>query len=573
MCGIFFYTGKSGVGEEFTYKGIKKLEYRGYDSFGVGGIDDKGKVYVQKFIGKVSDEKNENKFQQHKCKLALGHTRWATHGGVTINNAHPHISYDGKILLVHNGIFENFQEVKDELMNKKIKCKGETDSEVMVNWIAYRMSHENLSLSQAAQKCFTQARGSSAFIAVDTQTKEWVLYRNGSALHLGKVSDGEYVAASDVSVLFEHTQDICSLKDGDCISSQNITSIKFKKINTTTDVADKGKYKHFTIKEIFDQTWSIEKAYSSTSTFTDKELDQLKKKQIIFTGCGTAYNVALTAVYLLAQKGIVARAIPANEFESFKSTLDKNTLLFAISQSGETADTMIACKTVKEKNGTVFAMLNNMYSSMAQMADRVFPIHAGVEIGVVSTKAFSGQITTLMKLFGFTISKQDFELFTEWMQDKKLHVQCKKIAKKYCRRESLYIIGKSLCAPVGSEMALKIKEASYMHAESFAAGELKHGVISLIEKGTLAIVCDGVESASVDLENSATQIHSRGGDLVGVGFENKNYYKHFIQIPKINNLSILAVSFVGQLLAYYFTIAKNLDPDKPRNLAKSVTVK
>lgn len=519
----------------------------------------------------MSDKTNENTFKIHDCNLALGHTRWATHGKVSVNNAHPHLSYDGRILLVHNGIFENFQEVKNELKKDKIKCKGETDSEVMVNLLTNTMTDKHTDIFQAAQKCFTHARGSSAFIAIDTQTKDWVMYRNGSALHIGKISDDEYVAASDVSVLFEHTKDIYSLKDGESVTSKNVQNLKFKKIEAVQGVADKGTYTHFTIKEIFDQTWSIEKAY--TSAFTDTKLSKLKKKQIIFTGCGTAFNVAQVAVHLLAQKGIIAQAIPANEFESFKETLGKNTVLFAISQSGETADTMIACKMVKEKGGIVFAVLNNIYSSMAQIADKVFPIHAGVEIGVVSTKAFSGQIATLMKLFKFEISQKDFTVFTHWIQDKDLHKQCEKIVKKYNDQQSIYIIGKSLCAPVGSEMALKIKEASYIHAESFAAGELKHGVISLIENGTLAIVCDGVESVSADLENSAIQISSRGGDLVGVGFENKNYYKHFIQIPKINNLSILAVSFVGQLLAYYFTISKNFDPDKPRNLAKSVTVK
>lgn len=409
MCGIFFYTGKSDKGEEFTYKGLKKLEYRGYDSFGVGGIDGRGKVHLQKFIGKVSDQKNKEGFADNSCGLALGHTRWATHGRVSINNAHPHSSHDGRILLVHNGIFENFQEVKSELLNKKITFKGETDSEVMVNWIADTLSNQKLDLFEATQKCFAQARGSSAFITIDTQAKGWVIYRNGSALHIGKIGKDEYVAASDVSVLFEHTQDIYSLKDKEFVTSKNVQNLKFKKIEVAQDVADKGKYKHFTIKEIFDQTWSVEKAYESATAFSDKELGLLKKKQIIFTGCGTAFNVGLTAVYLLAQKGIMARAIPANEFESFKETLNKNTILFAISQSGETADTIIACKIVKERGGKVFAVLNNIYSSMAQMADKVFPIHAGVEIGVVSTKAFSGQIATIMKLFDFAISKNDFE--------------------------------------------------------------------------------------------------------------------------------------------------------------------
>jgi glucosamine--fructose-6-phosphate aminotransferase (isomerizing) len=573
MCGIFFYSGKVEMAEQFTCEALKKLEYRGYDSFGIGSLEEGGAVHLQKFIGKVSDENNFKKFKNHKSHLALGHTRWATHGSVTAANAHPHLSYDRRIMLVHNGIFENFQEIKNELLKQKITFKSETDSEVMVNLIAFTMNSNKLDLGQACENAFAQALGSSAFIVIDTKTKEWLVYKNGSALHIGINPEKEIFIASDVSALFTHTNKIYSLQDGEIVNADGVGKLKFKVVADALDLADKGKYKHFTLKEVFDQEWSIEKAYTQTVAFSEKEIQNLKNKNIIFTGCGTAFNVAQMAVYLLAQNGILARAIPANEFESFTETLDKKVVLFAISQSGETADTVLACKMVQAKGGKVYSILNNIYSSIAALSEKVFPIHAGVEIGVVSTKAFSGQIATIFKLFGYQVSKQDFATFANWLQDKNLSDKCKKVAAKYKQRESLYIVGKSLCAPVAYEMALKVKEASYIHAEAFAAGELKHGVISLIEKGTLVIVCDGVEGASRDLENSAIQIHSRGGSLLGIGAENKNYYKDFIQIPQVNNLSVLAVSVVGQLLAYNFTIAKNLDPDKPRNLAKSVTVK
>lgn len=572
MCGIFLYKNNKSDTKIDTlgiaYKGIKDLEYRGYDSFGIfsfNTITKENNLY--KRVGKVSDETFEKEITrisgESDFDVSLGHTRWATHGAVNLENTHPHKSFAEKFVLVHNGIFENYLEYKTKFENAGVKFYSETDSEVLVNLIE----------QEGIENIFSKVKGSNAFILINTHTGEVVAARNGSALYIGRTDDGDALVSSDVSGLLAYAKNIYTVKDSEMIELDKIEALNYEKIERVEEISEKGDFDTFMLKEIFDQGHTVARAYESTGAL-DK--DFLKNKQIIFTGCGTAYHVCLAAGYIGAKNGIDIKAIPANEFNSFEKIISKNTLLFAVSQSGETADTIIAAKKVIECGGEVYSILNNQYSTLAQISNRVFAIGSGKEVSVASTKAFTAQLATVMALFDLG-NKKDFENFKKeiksFIENKDLHSQIKNIAEKYKDKKDIFIIGKGLCMPIALETSLKIKEITYIHTEGFAAGELKHGVISLIEPGVLSIVCDADSQFSDDLESSATQIKSRGGEVLGIGFLNKNYYDDYIEHKDFGNFSFIINAIVGQLLAYYIAISKDLDPDKPRNLAKSVTVR
>lgn len=584
MCGIFAYSGNKQNVAELTLAGLKTLEYRGYDSWGIAiKPNGKEKLAIEKHIGKIGEATTS----LPSSHLGIGHTRWATHGGVTDQNAHPHTNDKGTIAVVHNGIVENHQELRIKLKEKGYVFLSETDSEVLAHLIDSFIKFEKKSFLESVLSCFHTITGSNAIVALSTVSDEIVACRNGSPLVVG-ISDSEIVMASDVTAVLPYTKNVHYLNDGEAVHIYGISLELYdlrdnKKIPLQTETiewsvenAQKGGYPHYMLKEIFEQTKTISKAVAANRDNIVKvqpTLDDAHK--ILLTGCGTAYHCAMLGTYFFAKSGSSAQSIPANEFEPFATTLNEKSVLIAISQSGETADTLLAVKSAKANGAKVIAIINARGSTLERIADHVLPVGTGPEISVVSTKAFTAQSTVLYALTQGIGGKTNFDdiekSFTKWINDD-LTNKVFEIARKIVDSRGIFVIGKHTQFPSALENALKIKEASYIHAEGFAAGELKHGVISLIEKGVPAIVLADDETRN-DVLSSATELRSRGALIIGIAPFSAPEFDIHISTPNLGDLTYLGNVVVGQLLGYALSIGRGCDPDKPRNLAKSVTVK
>ncbi len=589
MCGIFgIINDKKNQAAQTVLEGLKKLEYRGYDSWGISIIPQgKQEILVDKHIGKIGDAKTN----LPTGLIALGHTRWATHGGVTDNNAHPHLDCSKKIAVIHNGIVENYQEIKAELLEKDHKFVSETDTEVIAHLIEEKSKSKKI--NEAIFETFKLLRGSNAIAVLDFDSQTIIACRNGSPLVVGIGSD-QFFLASDVPAFLKETNKVYFLNDGEAVIL-NKSGIKLFDLETEKEKdlvpqvldwkledAEKGGYPHFLLKEIYEQIKTI----SKTTSINEKEIRKLATKinsgyKVILTGCGTASYCALAAKYFFAEQGIDAQSIPSYEFMPFSKFVDKKTLVFAISQSGETADTLIAVKEAKKRGAEIVAVINARGSTLERLADTVLSVGAGPEIAVVSTKAFTSQLSTLYLLT--TAIKDNYEKGKEKINDLSavlknflnpvLIHQLIDTAKKLMNEEHMYLIGKYLNFPATLEFALKIKETSYIHAEPFAAGELKHGVITLIQKETPCFVLASNDEIKEEVLSSAAEIKARGGLIIGIAPFESNEFDVLIKTPDLGNLTIFGNIIVGQLLGYYLGVGRGADPDKPRNLAKSVTVK
>jgi len=589
MCGIFgIINDKKSLAAQTVLEGLKKLEYRGYDSWGVSVISqDKKEIQVDKHIGKIGDAQTN----LPPGLIALGHTRWATHGGVTDNNAHPHLDCKKKIAVIHNGIVENYQEIKQELLKKNHRFISETDTEVIAHLIEEKSKSKNI--NEAIFETFKLLRGSNAIAVLDFDSQTIIACRNGSPLVIG-LGSNQYFLASDVPAFLKETNKVYFLNDGEAVVLSN-SGIKLFDIETEKEKnlvpqvldwkledAEKGGYPHFLLKEIHEQLKTIPK----TTSINEKEIKELAEKinsgfKVVLTGCGTASYCALAAKYFFAGQGVDAQAIPSYEFMPFSKFIDKKTLVFAISQSGETADTLIAVKEAKKRGAEIVAVINARGSTLERLADTVLSVGAGPEIAVVSTKAFTSQLSTLYLLTtaiknNYKIGKEKIINLGESLRDllnPKLINQLIDTAKKLMDEEHMYLIGKYLNYPATLEFALKIKETSYIHAEPFAAGELKHGVITLIQKGTPCFVLASKDEIKEEVLSSAAEIKARGGLIIGVAPFESNEFDVLIKTPDLGDLTIFGNIIIGQLLGYYLGVGRGADPDKPRNLAKSVTVK
>jgi len=568
MCGIYLYKSNfNNNAEEVVLSGLKNLEYRGYDSWGIASVGLENNLRLNKFVGKVS----ENNFVTMGSTLALGHTRWATHGKVTEQNSHPHISNSQRYIVVHNGIFENYLEQKNILLKQSIKFYSETDTEVIANMLE----------QEPLAKVFRQVKGSNAFIVLDTKTNKVMLAKNGSPLHIGIDASGNISVSSDLNLILESSDKVYSLKDGEVVDLDKLNNLKFSKNAKILLAHAKGgeaqdglnTFAYFMQKEIFDQKSHSILAYEKNTPLRD---NWFKNKNIFASGCGTAYHAALMFSNLAAKKGISVKVIPANECESVQNLIDKKTILFLFSQSGETADSISFGKVVMRKGGKVYSVLNSENSTLSQISEKTFLIHSGKEVAVASTKAFTSMVLTSMKLLDYKIPKNSFKILDEYISYE-LFEKIKNVVKNLSEAKDLFVIGKGEENIVALETALKIKEISYIHAEGFAAGELKHGVLALIQDKVLSIVMNSNEKYNSDIENASLQIKARGGQVLGVGYENKDYFDYFIEIPKlkkdVDGFAIILTTIVGQILGYEFALARGNNPDKPRNLAKSVTVK
>lgn len=591
MCGIIGYKGPRKA-SELLLEGLKRLQYRGYDSVGMAVDNDKSLI-VKKDIGEVEVVDKKLNFRSLEGVRGIAHTRWSTHGKVVQENAHPHLSNNGEIAVVHNGIIENYQEIKKFLLEKGFKFKSQTDSEVVPNLIEY-YSRTIKNTLLALRTTLLKLRGSYAFVILIKGDKNLYFARDGSPLvvGIGKRAEDEIFIASDVPAFLEQTNKVIHLDDGEYGFYDNKLHIydikenkkKLKSIETvswTTDEAKKGKYPHFMLKEIYEQQETIRKAIEQPKEIINTVTKTIKEAfGVFFVGCGTSYHACVSAAYQfshIAHKHI--NVVLASEFRNYKEFLTDNTLVIALSQSGETADLLDAVKTAKRKNSRIIAITNVMGSTLQRLSDISIMMHTGPEISVVSTKSYTSQLAILLLLAYATAGKQEEgrQLILKAAKNirtliNKMTPHIKKLAKETKKAKDYYLIGRDLAYPSALEGALKLKETAYVHAEGFAGGELKHGTIALVEKGIPVIVLSTKETEELILSN-AEEIKTRGGYIIGINSKNNSVYDNFIEIPNAEQANPLLMIIPIQLLAYYLAVQKGCNIDKPRNLAKCVTVK
>lgn len=611
MCGIFGYVGLSsqkskGKSQKFdksaaeiVFEGLKSLEYRGYDSWGmvvkVESQSGKSRLIVEKHVGKIGNSHSSllithlsRAESRDHSSLALGHTRWATHGGVTGANAHPHLDCKGTIAVVHNGIVENYQQLRKKL-SKNHKFKSETDTEIVVHLVEELAQKHPF--EAAVRQAFLQVKGLNAFIFV--KGGEIVAVKSGSPLVIG-VAKGENFIASDPSALLPHTKKAIFLEENqiarvfadrvelrDVITSGKITP-KINKLDWKIEEIDLGKFAHYMLKEIYEQPRLLR--LISQNGEGVKALAKVVNRAhgTFFIGCGTASYAALSGSYLfstVAHKHV--NFAIGSEFNYLEDYLDKDSLVIAISQSGETIDVVQPAARAKEKGAKVVALTNVQGSTLYRLADHRLMLWAGVERAVCATKSFSAMAANMIYLSftcsgqanrGRIILKHCADAVADILKADYVNL-VKKLANKLRKQRDIYVIGRGLSYATALEATLKLKEVPYVHSEGFAGGELKHGVIALIEKGTPCIVFAPNDETYDDIISNAIEIKSRGGYIIGISPKRNEIFDYFLPVADVGEASIIANTVPIQLLAYYLAIEKKLDPDKPRNLAKSVTVK
>jgi glucosamine--fructose-6-phosphate aminotransferase (isomerizing) len=587
MCSIIGYKGNEHA-SSVLIEGLKKMEYRGYDSVGIATIE-LGKLLIRKGVGKVEEVNKSLKLEELPGKLGIGHTRWATHGGIVDSNAHPHLACKSTIAVVHNGIIENYDVLKDELYRSGHQFKSETDSEVIAHLLEeYFEITSDIRLSMI----FTCKRlvGSFAFVAI-FNSSTLCGARYDEPLIVG-VGNDDYFLSSDIlgflnytdRAIFLDNRDIVVINDND-ISFFNFDgdriSRRITQVAWELGDADKGKYSHFTLKEIHEQRQTIVKSMQQDKKNLEKFCDIVTgAKNIYITGSGTSYHSALLAKQIFSKSKIHVETILSSEFQYSSDLLDENSVLLAISQSGETADVIQSVKSAKEMGAKVLSIVNIPTSSLARLSDSYLEVNCGPEIGVAATKSFTSQIALLYyvadiigrKSNGISSSKE--LLVKAVSQVLELDSQIESIANQIKGSRDVYILGRSLHFPVCLEGALKIKELSYIHAEGMAAGELKHGPLALIDTNSIVIVIHPNDSTYNDTLSNIHTIKSRGAKIVGISNKRDTLYDYQITIPTISESLYPLIEVIPlQLLAYYLSICNNANPDYPRNLAKSVTVK
>ena len=614
MCGIVGYIGKEQA-YPIILKGLKRLEYRGYDSAGIA-IYNGNDLKICKTKGKVAD-------LQHKCDseielngtVGIGHTRWATHGEPNDANSHPHFSNSGKIAIIHNGIIENYESLKTELQNRGYIFSSDTDTEVLVNLIEDIMINEEVKLGKAVQIALNQTIGAYAIAVFDkTKPNEIIVARLGSPLAIG-VGDDEYYIASDASPFIEYTKNAIYLEDGEMavvrlgkkirvrkIKDDSLVDPYIQKLQLNLDQIEKAGYDHFMLKEIYEQPSAIKDTYRGRMLAdrgiirmagVDDNLEKfLNAKRIIVVACGTSWHAGLVSEYIFEDLARIPVEVEyASEFRYRNPVINKDDVVIAISQSGETADTMAAIKLAKENGAFVFGVCNVVGSSISRETHAGAYTHAGPEIGVASTKAFTTQITILSlmalklgKAKG-SISNSDYHMYLNEMEqipskiEKALqsndHIM--KVAAVYKNAKNCLYLGRGYNFPVALEGALKLKEISYIHAEGYPAAEMKHGPIALIDEHMPVVVIATKKGHYEKVVSNIQEIKSRKGKIIAVVTEGdtsvKNIADHVIEVPEtFEALTPLLTTIPLQLFSYHIAVMLGKNVDQPRNLAKSVTV-
>ena len=600
MCGIVGYTGKNSALNPVV-EGLRRLEYRGYDSAGIALPTEIGKpLYIEKRAGKLKNLE-EALAKTPNSTSGIGHTRWATHGGPTDTNAHPHLDNDGKLALIHNGIIENYVQLRAELEKRGHKFKSETDTESVVHLLSDARKENNGDLAAAMRQVCKQLKGSFTLLAIHSDNPSHIVgARRNSPLVVG-VGNGENFLASDVAAFIAHTKVALELGQDEVVeitpSSIEVTNLdgqvvksKQYEISWDASAAERGGFTHFMLKEIYEQPKAISDTLIGRLDGLNLKLKFKKFEKIVIIACGTAYNAGLVGKYAIEKWGQIPVDVElASEYRYREPSLDKKTLVIPISQSGETMDTLMALRYAKSKGATIFSVCNTNGSTIGRESDAVLYTHAGPEIAVASTKAFATQLIA-MYLIGLEIgksldnlSKKEVNAIVEQLSALPAKVEqvletvepLRELTRKFKDAESVLFLGRHVGYPTALEGALKLKELAYMHAEGFAGGELKHGPIALIDKGTPVVAIMPAEHSVLaeKMASNIQEVKARGAVVIAISEFDFVGADHLIRIPKIDQLlqPVLAVVPL-QVIAYEMAVARGNDVDQPRNLAKSVTV-
>jgi glucosamine--fructose-6-phosphate aminotransferase (isomerizing) len=611
MCGIVGYTGPKEA-YPIVITGLKRLEYRGYDSTGVALLDDNGlKVYKKK--GRVSELEQTIFGKDLHSHTGIGHTRWATHGEPSDVNAHPHTSASGKLAMIHNGIIENYAQLKKELTNKGYSFASQTDTEVLLNFIEDIKENNQCDLEEAVRVALKRVTGAYVILLLDTDHPDTIIAaRKGSPLVIG-VGKGEHFLGSDASPMLEYTKEVVYVNDyelaivtpGELIL-KNLGNEKITPFITKLDMElaaiEKGGYDHFMLKEIFEQPSTIHDCLrgrldTSAGTITmsgiENNIQHFKKaSRIIIVACGTSWHAGLLAEYIIEELCRIPVEVEyASEFRYRNPVINKGDIIIAISQSGETADTLVAIERAKENGAIIFGIVNVVGSSIARISDGGAYTHAGPEIGVASTKAFTGQLAVIV-MMALKIAKEKGTITDERYRSLLLELESvpekvsailknaedvKKIALKYKSAADALFLGRGYNFPIALEGALKLKEISYIHAEGYPAAEMKHGPIALVDKNLPVVFIATKDSYHEKIVSNIQEIKARHGKVIAIITEGDEIIPGMADevffVPAADEIIAPMLSTIPlQLLSYYVGIAKGVDVDKPRNLAKSVTV-
>lgn len=573
MCGIVGCVGQDV--SELLVRGLKRLEYRGYDSYGFATLEGNG-IKVVKEVGKIRDVK------LGRSRVGIAHTRWATHGKVNRENAHPHLSCDGKVAIVHNGIISNYLELRSRLEGRGHRFKSETDSEVIAHLLEEHL--KGSSVKRAMLKTVKELKGDFSFIAMFKGIETLVGARFGPPLVIGLGTDEGFLA-SDVLAFIDRTDDVVFLESGEFVIlgrdywevfGLDGKPIEKKSVKVAWEAADvsKKEFSHYTLKEIHEQPSTIHRALMQDEGSLKPFFDALSDNGVYFVGCGTSYHACLVAKYLLAKLMKKPVEVMLGSEVSYYSELMNGGSLLAVSQSGETADVLKAVKKAREKKMKVLSIVNQVNSTLARESDAFLSINCGPEIGVAATKSFTSQLVLLEFLIMGEVGKRPMlEGVGKAVSEAILDDQIEEIAKTFRDSNDFYFVGRGVHYPIALEGALKLKELAYVHAEGMAAGELKHGTLALISEGTPVVVINPKDETYIETLSNAMEMKSRGAKIIGVSDELSNIYDYYVRIPKLYWYTYPLVEVVPlQLLAYYMAVLRAKDPDHPRNLAKSVTV-
>lgn len=611
MSGIIGYIGK---GEAFPIllHGLNRFEFRGYDSVGTGTISN-GEFEFHKHAGKLKDLKEKLGENTPKGNIGIAHSRWATHGVSNELNSHPHVSNSGRLAIVHKGIVENYASLKEKLVEEGYKFESETDTEVLVNWIEHIQKTNDYSLLEAIQVAMNQVVGAYSLILVDKAENAMYAVRKGAQLVIGVDKDAYVVATDSASlstitdeVIYMEEKDVYRLAHGEEIKVLNLDNITkspiIEKLEEALETIEKDGYAHFMLKEIYEQPQMIIDSFRGRMNASEgwvrlggvnEYRNKLNKaKRIIFGACGTSWHAALVGEYLIEELARIPVEVEyASEFRYRNPIIDGDDVFVAISQSGETADTIAAIELAKENQALIYGICNSVGSTISKMSHAGSYTHAGQEIGIASTKAFTTQVVilTLMALqladYKGNLSKSQLNatlVELEQIPEKvrkilKLDDEIKAIAKEYHQANNFLFLGRGACYPIALEGALKLKEISYIHAEGYPAAEMKHGPIALIDENMPVVVVANNDSAYEKIVSNIQEVKARKGKVIAIVNEGDTVIKgiadHVIEIPATLEIFAPLVSVVPlQLLAYHIAVWRGADVDNPRNLTKSVTV-
>lgn len=613
MCGIVGYIGNKEA-YPILIKGLKRLEYRGYDSAGVALIGEQG-MHVHKKKGKVADLEQHIGLELVNGNMGIGHTRWATHGQPSDINSHPHMSGNGRLALIHNGIIENYDSLKKELEKRGHKFQSETDTEVLIHLIEEIQEKAGLSLNEAVRQALLEVVGAYAIVILDQENpSQLIAAKKSSPLVVGLGEEGEFFIASDATPIVEYTRNVVYLEDGEIailhrengmklINIKNETKTPYvQELELSLEALEKGGYEHFMLKEIFEQPRSVHdsmrgrlnsgKGIISLGGIKDYENKILEAKRIIIVACGTSWHAGLVGEYIFEDLARIPVEVEyASEFRYRNPIIDESDVVIAISQSGETADTLAALELAKSKGATILGICNVVGSTISRVTHGGTYTHAGPEIGVASTKAFTAQVTVLALMalrighkkgqleesrFRRIISELD-QIPAKIEKVLSKNDKIKDISWQYKDSTNALYLGRGYNFPVALEGALKLKEISYIHAEGYPAAEMKHGPIALIDEEMPVFVIATKDASYEKVVSNIQEVKARKGKIIAIVTEGDTTVKqmadHYIEIPDTEDCLVPLLSTIPlQLISYHVAVMRNCNVDQPRNLAKSVTV-